>query len=205
MADGTTREEAPVAAVDVGEEEDAPSSYKLFDQTENDVNNVYHPSDSDGRVLEPSSTRSWNVINTSTWLERNAPTSIPPALLGTGTFFGGILREYKIRYTPAMLKSDFIDGFTFKTKSASLFMFCATIVSTVALGEVAYRETNGFVGITEYLMLQGVGGTLHALFAACPMVILRPTGPITAFMIDLYNLAGDLDVDYYALISWVGM
>ena len=123
MADGTTRGEAPVAAVDVvGEEEDAPSSYKLFDQTENDVNNVYHPSTSDGRVLEPSSTRSWNVINTSTWLERNAPTSIPPALLGTGTFFGGILREYKLRYTPSMLKSDFIDGFTFKTKSASLLV-----------------------------------------------------------------------------------
>ena len=44
-----------------------------------------------------------------------------------------------------------------------------------------------------------VRGTLHALFAACPMVILRPTGPITAFMIDLYNLAGDLEVDFIML------
>jgi len=141
----------------------------------------------------------------SSWLERNAPTAIPPALLGTGTFAGGILREYKLRFTPSMLKSDFLDGFSLKTKSASLFMFCATMTSTVALGEVAYRETDAYVGITEYLMLQGVSGVLHTLFSACPMPILRPTGPITAFMIDLYKLTADIGVDYYTLVSWVGM
>ena len=40
--------------------------------------------------------------------------------------------------------------------SAALFMFCATFASTVALGDVAERETDGMVGITEYLMLQGI-------------------------------------------------
>ena len=83
-------------------------------------------------------------------------------------------------------------------------MFCATVTSTIALGDVAFRETDGMVGITEYLMLQGVAGLFHSIFSACPLAILRPTGPITAFMIDLYNLSGWLEVEYYALLSWVG-
>ena len=74
-------------------------------------------------------------------------------------------------------------------------MFCATITSTVALGEFAFRETDGRVGITEYLMLQSAAGIVHSLFSACPMPILRPTGPITAFMIDLYDLSPSLGVE----------
>lgn len=136
----------------------------------------------------------YTETSSPTWLERNAPTTIPPALLGTGSFAGGIIRDYKLRFTPSLFKSDFLDGISLKTKSASLFMFCATMTSTVALGEVVFRETDAHVGITEYLMLQGVSGVLHSLFAACPMPILRPTGPITAFMIDLYKLS--LDIGY---------
>ena len=67
--------------------------------------------------------------------------------------------------------------------------FCATFASTVALGDVAERETSGKVGITEYLILQGLAGMLHALLSGCPMPVLRPTGPITAFMVDLYLLS----------------
>mmetsp|Transcript_29668 Transcript_29668/g.62929 ORF Transcript_29668/g.62929 Transcript_29668/m.62929 type:complete len:166 (-) Transcript_29668:896-1393(-) len=67
-----------------------------------------------------------NNGSNSSWLERNAPTSISPALLGTGTFFGGILREYKLQYSAPLLKSYFLNGFSFKIKSESLFMFCAT-------------------------------------------------------------------------------
>jgi len=60
------------------------------------------------------------------------------------------------------------------------------------------------VGITEYLMLQGVSGAIHSLFSACPLPILRPTGPITAFIGDLYNLSSLIGVEYYSLLSWVG-
>lgn len=139
----------------------------------------------------------------STWLERNSPTGdIPEALLGTGRFCGGVIRDYKGRLPHAL--SDFTDGVSWKTLSAALFMFCATVASTVALGDVAYRETDGMVGITEYLMLQGVAGAIHSLFSACPLPILRPTGPITAFMVDLYQLSSWVGVGYYSLLSWVG-
>lgn len=138
-----------------------------------------------------------------TWLERHVPgADIPEALLRTGTFCGGVIRDYRERLPYTL--SDFTDGVSWKTLSAALFMFCATFASTVALGDVAFRETDGMVGITEYLMLQGVSGVLHSLFSACPLPILRPTGPITAFMIDLYQLSSYIGVGYYALLSWVG-
>ena len=114
----------------------------------------------------------------TTWLERNAPTDdIPIALFGTGTFCGGVTSDFRMRFP--FLLSDYTDGFTFKTISAALFMLCATATSTIALGDVAERETGGMVGITEYLMLQSIAGLVHAVFSACPLPILRPTGPIT--------------------------
>ena len=119
--------------------------------------------------------------------------------LGTGNFFGGILSDYRLR----SFSSDFF--VSWKVKSAAIFMFCATATSTIALGDVAFRETDGRIGITEYLMLQGVAGTLHALFSACPLPILRPTGPITAFVVDLFGVAERVQVDYYQLLSWVGL
>ena len=76
------------------------------------------------------------------WLEQHALTKVPPALLPTGKILGGVLREYRARYAPRVLLSDWTDGWTWKTKSASLFMFCATFASTVALGEVAFCDTN---------------------------------------------------------------
>lgn len=74
---------------------------------------------------------------------------------------------------------DIVDGLTLKTLSAALFMFFATFASTVALGDVAERETEGHVGISEYLILQGASGIVHSLVSACPMPILRPTGKHT--------------------------
>ena len=141
---------------------------------------------------------------TRSWIERNSPFGVPEGLLdGEGEFCGGLIRDFRNRFPH--LKSDYVDGISWKTTFASLFMFCAVFTSTVALGDVAARETGGQVGISEYLMLQTVAGSLHALLSACPLVILRPTGPITAFLADLYQMAETNEMDYYALLSWVGM
>lgn len=77
---------------------------------------------------------------------------LPRGLERTGRLCGGIVSDYRQRLP--YYWSDIVDGFTMKTLSAALFMFCATFASTVALGDVAYRETDGAVGITEYLFLQ---------------------------------------------------
>lgn len=43
----------------------------------------------------------------------------------------------------------------------------------------------------------------HALLAGCPLPVLRPTGPITAFMVDLYALANSLGIAYFSLLGCV--
>jgi len=112
--------------------------------------------DTSGEQAKPED---YKLIHESTiekpqsWLERHA-NEIPEALKGGTSFASGIQRDYRLR-SRHFFGSDFYDGFTWKTKSAALFMFCATVTSTVALGDVAFRETGGMMGITEYLLLQG--------------------------------------------------
>lgn len=160
----------------------------------------------DHKINESNDGSTLTLRRQCTWLDDNAPTdNIPDALFGTGLgLCGGIKLDYKNR-KPYFFKSDITDGISFKTLSAGLFMFCATVTSTVALGVVAYRETEGMIGITEYLMLQSVSGFLHSVFSCCPMAILRPTGPITAFVVDLYDLSDRFELNYYTLMSWVGL
>lgn len=105
----------------------------------------------------------------------------------TGRIFGGVFDDYQRRARHCL--SDYTDGWHSKTISAAIFMFFATFSSTVALGELARRQTNGHIGVTEYLLLQSGAGLLHALFSSQPLLILRPTGPITVFVVELYTLS----------------
>lgn len=152
----------------------------------------------------------------------------------SGAPFGGVLRDIRLR-GPLYL-SDLRDALTPKTLSAALYMFFATFASTVALGELARQQTDGRVGVTEYLLLQvgrqapqrGAGmehqfplfpmpipapcpctkagcGVVHSLFSSQPLLILRPTGPITVFMAELYTLSGRFHFDYFEWLAWVGI
>eukprot|EP00045_Choanoeca_perplexa_P005190 m.44001 g.44001 ORF g.44001 m.44001 type:complete len:555 (+) comp12983_c0_seq1:96-1760(+) len=121
----------------------------------------------------------------------------------TGIPFGGVYRDIKQR--AKFFVSDYSDGLCWKTLSASLYMFFATFASTVALGELARRQTDGHIGVTEYLLLQGGCGLIHALLAGQPLLILRPTGPITVFITELYTLSHRFKFDYFEWLAWVGL
>ena len=67
-----------------------------------------------------------------------------------------------------------------KTLAAALFMFFATLFSTVALGHLIEKRTGNRIGLSEYLAMNAIAGVTHALIGAQPLLVLRPTGPITA-------------------------
>ena len=48
------------------------------------------------------------------------------------------------------------------------------------------------IGLSEYLLANSVFGMLHAVFGAQPLLVLRPTGPITAITIKLSDIADRL-------------
>ena len=120
-----------------------------------------------------------------------------------GCFMGGVARDYRLRSKHAW--TDYTYGLQWKTLSASLYMFFATFSSTVALGELIRRQTSNRIGITEYLLMNSVAGMAHALMGCQPLLVLRPTGPITAILLFISNLADSFEFDFFAYLSWTGI
>jgi len=96
-----------------------------------------------------------------------------------------------------------------KTLSSAFFMFFATLFSTVALGAIIEKKTGNHMGISEYLAMNALAGMLHALFGAQPLLVLRPTGPITAITGKLYDTALQLNADFHEFLlatgTWVAL
>ena len=150
--------------------------------------------------------------------------SYPEELRRRPYAFGGIIDDYS-RRMPQYL-SDITDSFTPKTVSAAVFMFLATFASTVALGVVISRNTacpasshdlvsgsnatlapcrGSYLGVTELLMMNSLAGMLHSLAGCQPLLVLRPTGPITAFLTLLFNVSQSMDLDFLPFLGWCGV
>ena len=131
--------------------------------------------------------------------------------------FGGVRDDYRRRLR--WLRSDFTDAMHRKTISSALFMFFATFASTVALGVVIKRNTKcsddtsfadcsdgeSFLGVTEWLLVNSIAGMVHALLGCQPLLVLRPTGPITAFVSLLFNVSKSLSLPFMPFLAWCGI
>lgn len=91
-----------------------------------------------------------------------------------------------------------------KTISAALFMFFATLFSTVALGAHLQQSTHGRIGLAEYLTMNSIAGFAHSVLGVQPLLVLRPTGPITAILGKLSTLADTQELDFFALLAATG-
>ena len=118
---------------------------------------------------------------------------------------GGVSDELRRRYSLCGTDLYAAQRHPSKTLSSALFLFFATLFSTVALGAHIQQETSNRVGLSEYLLANSLGGAFHALFGAQPLLILRPTGPITAIMGKLSILADSVEVDFYLLLAATGI
>lgn len=121
--------------------------------------------------------------------------AVPEGLEQHSRLFAAVARDYRLRLR--FLASDWRDGLTAKTVSAACFMFFATFASTIALAETARRETANRIGVSEYLIMNCVAGIVNAVVGTQPLLILRPTGPITAVLIQLHLLSKSQGVDFW--------
>mmetsp|Transcript_63917 Transcript_63917/g.106280 ORF Transcript_63917/g.106280 Transcript_63917/m.106280 type:complete len:591 (+) Transcript_63917:47-1819(+) len=112
-----------------------------------------------------------------------------------------VLEEFSERL--AYCGADYRTAFNWcsKSLSAALFMFFATLFSTVALGAHLQQATDNRIGLSEYLLMNSAAGMLHALLGVQPLLIIRPTGPITSILMKLCALADSLSVDIYTLLA----
>ena len=123
----------------------------------------------------------------------------------TGKFAGGIVNDIKRRW--AVYKSDWVDGLRapMTCLSATLYMYFACLGPAIAFGGLAYKETAGQVGAMEYLCSQALSGILWAVFSGQPEIVLRPAGPQTVFLIELYKRCKSWKLDFLVTSAWVGL
>jgi hypothetical protein len=122
---------------------------------------------------------------------------------GGAGLFGGVFDDYR-RRLPHYWK-DIQQGLTPKTLSSALFMFFATFFSTASLGALIQKQTNKRVGLEEYLLMNSIAGMTHSLLGCQPLLVLRPTGPITAIMGMLNTYADQYDVDFFEYLAATGV
>lgn len=134
---------------------------------------------------------------------RGKPTTVA-GLEEIGGFCGALANDYRRR--SQFWRSDWItDAFTSKTISAALFMFFATFTSTLALGEHIKESTNGLMGLNEYLMMNSAAGMLHSIIGCQPLLVLRPTGPITLLFEKLLTFADQHSLPFWPFFAWTGI
>lgn len=130
----------------------------------------------------------------------------PDGLKFVGGFCGGLRRDYVKRFNAAYLKSDwFSDAISAKTLSGALFLFFATFTSTIALGKHINDVTHGVIGINEYLTMNSFSGMLHSVIGTQPLLVLRPTGPITLLLEKLHETSEWLSLPFWPLLAWTGI
>eukprot|EP00933_Yihiella_yeosuensis_P038737 TRINITY_DN32675_c0_g2_i1.p1 TRINITY_DN32675_c0_g2~~TRINITY_DN32675_c0_g2_i1.p1 ORF type:complete len:567 (+),score=91.57 TRINITY_DN32675_c0_g2_i1:74-1774(+) len=123
----------------------------------------------------------------------------------TGRFAGGIRADIKRRWQ--WYGSDWTDGIQggTKTLTASLFMFFACLAPGIAFGAFFDQHSEGKSGVVEYLITQSISGIIFAIISGQPLVILRPTGPITVFISQLYLIADGMDIPFLTAQAWTGI
>ena len=121
-------------------------------------------------------------------------------------FCGGIVEDIKRR--SVVYASDWTDGLrTMKTITATLYMYFGCLGPAIAFGGLAYEETNGKIGAMEFLLCQSFVGITWAILGGQPELVLRPAGPQTVFMIELYRLSTTkaFNVPFELAMAWTGI
>lgn len=126
-------------------------------------------------------------------------------LVWSGKFAGGIRADVARRLS--WYRSDWVDGIFGGTKifTAGLYMFFACLAPGIAFGAYFDQHSGGKSGVVEYLVTQSVSGVIFAIISGQPLVILRPTGPITVFISQLYTISTSMGIPFLVAQAWTGI
>lgn len=85
-------------------------------------------------------------------------------------------------------------------------MFFATIFSTIALG-AHLSEVGGlgkYMGVGEFLVMNSLSGLYMSLLSCQPLLILRPTGPITLIIENIIIISEKYTINFWHLLACSG-
>jgi hypothetical protein len=124
----------------------------------------------------------------------------------TGRPFGGLVQDIKRR--GAVYWSDWVDGILNPTKtlSATCLLYFACLAPAIAFGALLEKFTHGDMGAIECILSTFICGTINALFAGQPLLILGGTGPVAIFESIMYKVSQDmLGVPFLVARFWTGI
>jgi hypothetical protein len=86
-------------------------------------------------------------------------------------------------------------------------MYFGCLGPAIAFGGLTYEETGGKLGAMEFLLCQAFVGIVWAIIGGQPELVLRPAGPQTVFIIELYRLSTTkaFNVPFELAMAWTGV
>lgn len=92
-----------------------------------------------------------------------------------------------------------------KTIATTVFLYFACILPCIAFGVLDHKNTDGKIEARRALIGQTIGGLAFASFSGQPLVIIATTAPLCLYTKVVYDIAHDLDVDFYSMFCCVGL
>ena len=117
-------------------------------------------------------------------------------------FFGGIINDMRRRYP--QYKSDITDGFNFESLAAILFMYFASLSTSITFGGLSSDKTDNLIGISETLLSSALVGVIFHLVAGQPLTSVGTTGPLILFDGALFMACSQYGFDFLTVRVYVG-
>jgi mannitol/fructose-specific phosphotransferase system IIA component len=120
----------------------------------------------------------------------------------TGRLGGGLIGDLRRRLQH--YASDWRDGLNAKCIASTLFLFFACLAPAVTFGGMMAVGTGGQIGAVEMIVATAICGVAFALLSGQPLIILGGTGPMLIYTVILFQLCGDLEIEFLPAYAWVG-
>lgn len=120
------------------------------------------------------------------------------------SFCGGIAADVKGRLQ--FYIDDFRVGLQWpgarKALASTIFIFFTNIMPAITFAYFLADRTHNALGVVEVVLAMGIGGSIFAMFAGQPLVIVGVTGPVSIFCATLYDLAVRFGINFCGWLFW---
>uniref|UniRef100_A0A060T778 ARAD1C19030p n=1 Tax=Blastobotrys adeninivorans TaxID=409370 RepID=A0A060T778_BLAAD len=99
--------------------------------------------------------------------------------------------------------SDWTDGLNYRVVPATVFMYFANLLPTIAFAQDLFDRTDNAYGVNEVLLGSAMGGIVFGLFAGQPLCVVGVTGPIAIFNYTVYEIMTPRGTPYFPFMAWV--
>lgn len=115
---------------------------------------------------------------------------------------GAVARDLRARLFTRLWLSDWTDGADKRALAATAFIFIAQALPALTFAGFLAERTASWLGVSETLLSMAIGGTLFAVLAGQPLVVVGVTGPVSVWCATLFEIGGRLGLPFAGWLFW---